>query len=271
MEREDEYEEEEACIAMTTSIGSSSGSASSTNSGEKGKRKHQFSSILSTKQKKAKASSSVEDSGKARSAAVVHEEDFYHYVNFRILDSIGYPGAYRKFMIRRRDQGVEWAIKMNDHVIMVQHAVKELAILEQDVKNSMVLKNLDIVWQHVVESNTPPSDLHLTIGTCLITSKPNVPCIVIRGKGRGAHNFTVCSKFAAFLYHLWIIYKMDILIKVYMRKSLDEIDNGNTLSLMAIAEKFKERDQEIRSFARSFHVAYTHVYRSAIGGLMAVV
>lgn len=208
----------------------------------------------------------------SRTAAVVHEDDFYHYVNFRILDSIGYPGAYRKFMFRRRDQGSEWAVKMNDHVLMVQHAVKELAILEQDVKNSMILKNLDIIWQHVVESNTPPSDLHLTIGTCLITSKPNVPCIVIRGKGRGAHNFTVSSKFSAFLYHLWIIYKMDILIKVYMRKTMDEIDAGNSLSLMAIAERFSmEKDHEIRNFARSFHAAYSHVYRSSMGGLMAVV
>ena len=219
----------------------------------------------------SKGSSKSNNATTSRSAAVIHEEDFYHYVNFRILDSIGYPGAYRKFMVRRRDQGADWAVKMNDHVIMVQYAVKELAFLEQDIKNSMVLKNLDVVWQHVVESNTPPSDLHLTIGTCLITNKTNVPCIVIRGKGRGAHNFTVSSKFSNFLYHLWIIYKMDILIKVYTRKSLEEIDERSTLSLMDIAEKFKERDHEIRSFARSFHSAYTHVYRSAMGGLMAVV
>jgi hypothetical protein len=207
----------------------------------------------------------------SRSATVVREEDFYHYVNFRILDSIGYPGAYRKFMIRRRDQGAEWAVNMNDHVLMVQHAVKELAILEQDIKNSMVLKNLDIVWQHVVESNTPPSELSLTIGTCLITGKPNVPCIVIRGKGRGAHNFTVSGKFSSFLYHLWIIYKMDILIKVYTRKTLEVIDEHSALSLAEITEHFKKRDDEIRSFARSFHSAYSHVYRSAYGGLMAVV
>lgn len=66
----------------------------------------------------------------------------------------------------------------------------------------------------MIESNTPPSDLHLTIGTCLITGKGNTSCILIRGKGRGANNFTVCSKFAPFLYHLWIIYKIDMLIKV---------------------------------------------------------
>ena len=79
------------------------------------------------------------------------------------------------------------------------------------------------------------------------------------------------SKFSAFLYHLWIVYKMDILIKVYTRKTLEEIDERSSLSLMQIAEKFKERDTEIHNFTRSFHSAYTHVYRSAMGGLMAVV
>ncbi len=76
-----------------------------------------------------------------------------------------------------------------------------------------MLKNLDIIWQHVVESNIPPTDQQLTIGKCLISGKLNVPCIVIRGKGRGANNFTVNSKFYPFLYHLWIIYKLDVLIK----------------------------------------------------------
>ena len=34
-----------------------------------------------------------EEGNPIRSATVVREEDFYHYVNFRILDSIGYPGV----------------------------------------------------------------------------------------------------------------------------------------------------------------------------------
>ena len=144
----------------------------------------------------------------------IDAEDVFQYASFRILDSIGYPGAYRKFMLKRREQGADWALQMNSHVQGVQGALKELSLLEQDIKKSSVLKNLDIVWQHVVESNTPPSELHLTIGTCLITGKAHMPCIVIRGKGRGAHNFMVSSKFAPFLYHLWVIYKMDLLIKV---------------------------------------------------------
>lgn len=64
-------------------------------------------------------------------SALVNQDDFHQYVNFKMLDSIGYPGAYRKFMLRRRDQGAGWAKKMNEHVAMVSHAIKELSILEQ--------------------------------------------------------------------------------------------------------------------------------------------
>ncbi len=67
----------------------------------------------------------------AGTTMVVDEEDFFHYTNFRILDSIGYPGAYRKFLLRRKEQGSEWATKMNNHVIVVQHSIRELSILEQ--------------------------------------------------------------------------------------------------------------------------------------------
>ena len=123
----------------------------------------------------------------------------------------------------------------------------------------------------MVESNTPPSDLQLTIGTCLITAKGNVPCIVIKGKGRGAHNFTVSSKFATFLYHLWMIYKMDVLIKVYARKCLDEIDPQGGKPLAEIVGLINERSHEVRNMARSLHSAFSHVTRSAVYGLLAVV
>jgi len=75
--------------------------------------------------------SSVSSSTATGMTMVVNEEDFFHYTNFRILDSIGYPGAYRKFLLRRKDQGSEWAIKMNNHVVVVQHSIRELSILEQ--------------------------------------------------------------------------------------------------------------------------------------------
>ena len=70
---------------------------------------------------------------KARTTLPIQEPTVFQYVNFRILDSIGFPGAYRKFMLKRKDQGAEWAIHMNEHVAQVQGAIKELSLLEQVV------------------------------------------------------------------------------------------------------------------------------------------
>ena len=69
--------------------------------------------------------------GKGASVITVNKDDFFHYTNFRILDSIGYPGAYRKFMLKRKEQGADWAVRMNEHVLSVQHSIKDLSILEQ--------------------------------------------------------------------------------------------------------------------------------------------
>ena len=61
----------------------------------------------------------------------MQEPNVFHYVNFKILDSIGFPGAYRKFMLKRKEHGAEWAVQMNGHIVQVQSAIKELSLLEQ--------------------------------------------------------------------------------------------------------------------------------------------
>ena len=49
------------------------------------------------------------------------------------------------------------------------------------------------------------------------------------------------------------------------------MDPQGQLSLADIGQKIKERDHDMRSIAGYLHSAYTHVYRSAKGGLLAVV
>lgn len=119
-------------------------------------------------------------------------DDFEGYINFRMLDSVAYPGTYKKFMLARKEQEAPWATKMAGHVQAVQAAIQNLELKEQELRASS-LSTLHIVWQHVVESNLPPSDLQLTIAHCAVSRKANVPCVIIRGKGRGAQPFTVHS------------------------------------------------------------------------------
>lgn len=197
-------------------------------------------------------------------------DDFEGYVHFRILDSIGYPGAYKKFMLARKDQAVEWAMRMARQVQSVQSALRNLEIKEHELRSSS-LAPLHIVWQHVTESNLPPSDLQLTIANCAISRKTNIPCVVIRGKGRGAQPFTVNSRFAVFLYDLWVIYKMDVLIKTYARQMIEVMDPMARMSMAEIVDAFRARHADVRCLARAFFLAYAHVFRSAACGLQAII
>ena len=159
---------------------------------------------------------------------------------------------------------------MSQHVHTVQAAIKDLEQKEQELKTSP-LSALHIVWQHVAESNLPPSDLQLTIANCAISRKSAIPCVIIKGKGRGAQPFAVNSKFASFLYDLWTVYKMDILIKTFARQRMEEIDPESKLPMSSIVEAFNEKKDDVQHFAKAFHTAYCHVFRSAVSGLQALV
>jgi len=198
------------------------------------------------------------------------KEDVESYIRFKILDSIAYPGTYKKFMLARKDQGLQWAVDMVQHIHNVQQAMRELEMQEQALKNSS-LSNLHIVWQHVAESNLPPLDLQLTIANCIISQKNSIPCVIIKGKGRGAHPFTVNSKFAPFLYDVWIVYKMDLLIKTFARSKLEEIDPHQSLSMSDIVAAFEHRGEDIKHLASAFFLAFSHVYKSAVYGLQTLV
>lgn len=195
------------------------------------------------------------------------KEDIEAYIRFKILDSIAYPGTYKKFMLARKDQGLEWAILMTQHIHNVQHAMKDLELKEQALKNSS-LSNLHIVWQHVAESNLPPVDLQLTIANCMVSHKTNIPCVIIKGKGRGAHPFTINSKFVAFLYDVWIVHKLDILIKTFARQKLEEIDPEQSIPMSDIVKAFEtNKAEDIKHLANAFFLAFSHVYRSTVYGL----
>ncbi len=135
-------------------------------------------------------------------------------------------------------QGVKWAIEMAQHVQAVQAAISDLEQKEQQLRASQ-LSALHIVWVHVAESNLPPSDLQLTIANCVISRKTGVPCVVIKGKGRGAQPFTVNSRFCSFLHDIWIVYKIDILIKTFARSCIEEIDPGGQMPMVDVVEAFK--------------------------------
>ena len=174
-------------------------------------------------------------------------------------------------MLARKDQGHDWAIDLHQKYQAVLDAMKSMEQREQELKNSQ-LSTLHIIWQHVAESNLPPSDLQLTIANCVISNKNNIPCVIIKGKGRGAQPFAVNSRFVSFLYDLWIVYKIDILIKTFAKQCVDEIDTEGKLSMAAIVDIFKtQKHEEVHLLASALHSSFSHVYSSAMYGLQAIV
>ena len=196
---------------------------------------------------------------------------FEGYVRFRILDAIGAPGHYRRFLQARKEHGVEWAVTMSERVQAVQAALQALDVKEQELRSSPwhAAQNL---LQHVSESNLPPEALQLCISTCIISRKANVPCVVIKGKGRGSMPFHVASRFVGFLTDLWIIKKMDLLIKTFTRQCLEQLDPSSERPLAeVVAELEQTRGDDIRALAHGFHAAYFHIFASITNALQSIV
>ena len=198
-------------------------------------------------------------------------DDMRGYIQFRVLDSVGYPGAYKKFMLARKDQEAAWAVKMSQQIQAIQAALQELELKEQELRSSP-LAPLHMVWHHVAESNLPPSDLQLTIANCPISRKANIPCVIVRGKGRGAQPFTVNSRFAGFLFDVWLICKLDVLIKTFAKQCLERVDREGGLTMAEIVQAVQEAHaDEMTALARAFYAAYCHVYRSTVVALQTII
>jgi hypothetical protein len=180
-------------------------------------------------------------------------------------------GHYKKFLLARKEQEAPWAQALWAQIHAVQTALQALEAKEQELRASP-LHAMQTLIQHVVESNLPPSDPHLTIATCIISRKTDIPCVMIRGKGRGSMPFHVSSRFVPFLYDLWIIHKMDVLIKTFSRQSLDAYDPEGQRTMAEIASLFEtQRREDVRALSGYFYVAYQHVYRSITTALQNAV
>jgi hypothetical protein len=227
---------------------------------------------MTTTKKKAGASETASAEAEAPPCIPVAAtvDDFEGYIHYRVLDSIAYPGTYKKFMLARKDQEADWALRLSRQIQAVQSALQALEIKEQELHCSP-LSPLHIVWQHVAESNLPPSDLPLTIANCAISRKGGIPCVIIKGKGRGAQPFTVNSRFAGFLFDAWIICKMDVLIKTFARQCMEAIDPEGGLPMAGLVHALGAHHDDLAALARAFHAGYCHVYRSTVLALQSSV
>ena len=211
-------------------------------------------------------------SGMQKSSRIpVTEDDFVRYVRFRMLDNIGIPGVYKRFMHSRKEQQVEWAVTMSASVGAVQNAIKDLAASNADLRKSAMLSTLCPIWQYVMDLSIPPTDLPTVIGQCQITGRDEITCTLLKCKGRGAQQYTISKKFTNFFYKLWIVFKMDTLIKIHMHMLMQDSKASELESLQDTAVYLDTKAEEIQCLARGFFEAYMHVFRSTQHALCSIV
>lgn len=207
----------------------------------------------------------------SRPTSGVTEEDFFRYVRFRMLDNIGIPGVYKRFMHSRKEQQVEWAVATSSSVAAVQNAIKELSASNADLRKSAMLSTLCPIWQYVMDLSIPPTDLPTVIGQCQITGREEIPCTLLKCKGRGAQQYTISKKFTCFFYKLWVVCKMDTLIKIHMHMLMQDSQLSESESLQQTAIYLDTKSEDMRCLARGFYEAYMHVFRSTQYALCSIV
>ena len=114
-------------------------------------------------------------------------------------------------------------------------------------------------------------DLPVVIGNCQLTGKQTTACVLVRCKGRGGVHFTLSSAFTPFLLRLWVVYRMDMLIKLYTRQCLDEIPQHRTAPLANTVAAIELKQDETRALARGLYRAYAHVLMSVRSGLTEII
>ena len=117
----------------------------------------------------------------------------------------------------------------------------------------------------------PPTDLPVVIQTCGLTGRHHVPCMVIKCKGRGSHQYMASTRFTPFLNHLWVIFKMDVLLKLHARTSIEAIDPSSTNVISETVSQLELLTHEQHALAKGFFNAYTHVLLSIRHSLTNVV
>lgn len=64
---------------------------------------------------------------------------------------------------------------------------------------------------------------------------------------------------------------MDILIKTFVRQCMEAIDPMSRLPMAELVKAFGGYQEDIAHLARAFHAAYTHVHRSTVIALQAII
>lgn len=185
------------------------------------------------------------------------QDDLRLYVLFKGYDCIGQSnGGYKKFLTACREQQQPWAVEMSAALARVQAATKEISAKISELK-SMQEQGIESVCSAVLESNLPPDESPVELGTCVLTGRASTRCFPIQTKNKTP--LLVHIRFREFVRNLWLFMRMEQVVKSYTKTFMDSHPGSGPQQLIVEFDALKD-DQA--AFSGVFLQAYNHTWLS---------
>lgn len=193
---------------------------------------------------------------------MVSYEIFQLYATYKAFDYLS-EGAYKKLVVKSKENGDPWAVKLYSGMQEVANHCKRtvnlISSLHEYGKN-----RLQMVCNEVISSANPPCRKKQGWNVCMITGVRSDDCIDLTKHGKGENCFIVNGKFSHFVLMLWLVVKIEHVCKIVAKNWLQCMgkDYSAVTSVNQICEDFAAEDVKLHALHMAFNHALTHVMTS---------
>lgn len=180
---------------------------------------------------------------------------FESFFLFKCYDVIS-NGQFKKHLLRSKDTGESWAVKMASEVQLVQACINKVQAAVASMPH--VGNKLHDICRVVMNSAQPPVKLYLGVCNCGITNSVCTQSLDLSKTARSTKPIRVSLKFCHFFMMLWLCNKIEYVVRSVCRGWMDGRESTETYKELCEAIK-GEQSEFIRNMHKLFSAAYSHV------------
>lgn len=188
--------------------------------------------------------------------------DLKHYICMRSFDVFS-EGAYRKYMIKRKDNNDPWALAVYASNVKTNTEIRRISYIMHKLK-AYTDNNLYDVCNNACNSVTVPC-IHAQSGwaVCNISGISSNECLYVAKGAKCDTSMSVHKKYAPFLQCLWFIIKFQWVItneaRIWLKKNKEafELDQATPVSLKDVCAAFENQE----CFFEDYYMFFVHACR----------
>ena len=190
--------------------------------------------------------------------------DLKRYICMRSFDVFS-EGAYRKYMIRRKDNNDPWALAVYASNVKTNSEIRRISYMMQKLK-AYTDNNLHDVCNNACNSVTVPCiQAQSGWAVCTISGISSNECFYVAKGAKCDTSMSVHRKYAPFLQSLWFIVKFQWVIsneaRLWLKKYKESVKPDQTIavSLKDACAAFETQECIFEDYYAFFERACRHV------------